>query len=128
MRDYVEIEKVLLKKHEYCAAEAISEALLRTARFDESVHHLTGTLVRRLTSHVAAETLKKLSVRIPKTWWDAMKLRFLPKQMLKRYPVQMVEMKLEAKALYPHVSFPEEQHVIVMHKMERNYLYPECEK
>jgi hypothetical protein len=57
-------------------------------------------MVSQLVTFIAGERVKE--IRYPLDWWQAVKERFLPKWLLKRYPVKYHTWKIDF--LYPEIE------------------------
>ena len=51
--------------------------------------------------------IERIECRWPADWWEAVKQRWFPKWMLKRWPVQEEVRRLTARELYPKVVMPD---------------------
>lgn len=54
-----------------------------------------------ITGYIWSEKLGKHKVSYPRDWWEALKQRFAPRWLLRKWPVQFTIVVLEARALYP---------------------------
>lgn len=67
-----------------------------------------------IKTFIAAQQLERLQAMYPIDWWQAVKQRFFPKWLAKKYPIKYKYIRLEARALYPRVAIPNEKHGIVL--------------
>lgn len=128
MKEYATIEKVVLQRKQFYLEQAIDERLLQTMKVDE-YRDIFGNdmIIKSFRTFIAGETLKRLTVTYPRSWWDGFKKDLFPAWLLKRYPAKMTATQLEADALYPNVSLPEDQFLIVMHRTSHDFSIPEEE-
>ncbi len=63
-------------------------------------------LVANLVATVATKKYAVKTVSFPADWWQAVKRRWFPRWALKRWPVQMTDVTLEASAYYPDIRIP----------------------
>jgi len=101
----VNLREITLEIEQIAARHVLDQNIwqVRVAR-DEILDHVFVTLVRRVASFRGTE-----SVRFPATWWDAVKERFAPDWMLRRWPVEY--RTITARAMLPDVPLPVEQKV-----------------
>lgn len=69
-------------------------------------------MAARLNVRIYGETLDVQEY--PTTWWDAFKVRWYPEWLLKKFPPNIT--KLEAVALYPKISMPDEHSKTIIQK------------
>ena len=85
----IEVSKLLSKEFlkEYPDLRDMEENLLVTAR-----------------AIIQGQLLDEVTAKYPADWKEAVKERFFPPFLLKRYPVKYTTLKLEAVAYYPKVA------------------------
>jgi hypothetical protein len=117
MQDQLETAwQVVLEKTKLKFQSAITqEAILDSIAFDVYIDHTLDAVIMEFTRYITSETIEEISY--PTTWWDAVKERFFPKTALKKFPVKYT--RITAKALYPKISLPREDHVIKFQIMKR---------
>lgn len=64
-------------------------------------------MVSQIITRVASKKYETKTVSFPADWWQAVKRRFGPRWFLKRYPVVMTDVTMEASAYYPEVEIPD---------------------
>ncbi len=72
---------------------------LRVGR-DDALDYVVVSLIRKVAAFRGAEV-----IRVPLTWWDAVKERFAPDWFLARWPVDYREIR--ADAMLPDVPLPQ---------------------
>ena len=83
------------------------------------------SMVLAIIASVASKKYEFKAVRFPSDWWQALKHRFFPLWLQKKFPVQWDEYKAEACAYYPTIEIPDKAAFVsvVMRKVhERAYL------
>lgn len=109
---------VLLRTH----IDRHALASVRQAKAEAYLDHITGQMVAQLAARVATEELESKSASWPATWWDAVKQRWFPAWLLRRYPVRMESVRIEARALFPTVELPEHPRFIQIALDRRSWL------
>jgi hypothetical protein len=67
-------------------------------------------------TQVAAETIESITVKYPANWKEAVKERFLPEFLRKRFPIQYTVQTVKIKVLYPKISLPKLDHVVKIYE------------
>ena len=63
---------------------------------------------------------KHFLIEVPKTWWDAVKDRFLPRWHWLRKRVSIDRVRYSYEVIYPKIALQNEYHSIKVHKVEVN--------
>lgn len=82
-------------------------------RPDIIVDQIANQIVVELSTILQGETLEKVEFKYPEDWFQAVKERFFPKWLLKRYPVKYITKCLEARAVYPRLSLKNQEHKLL---------------
>lgn len=77
---------------------------LNTFNIRCDIDYISDSLFTSITLFVAAEKLKEVSIKTPKTSWEHLKQDYAPKWFLKRFPVKHTTHKYSAKVLYPEYA------------------------
>ena len=80
--------------------------------FDNRLRQMFLSLIH----YIAGETLEKVEHNYPKDWWEAFKERWFPKWLIRHYPIQRTYVTMDAKAVYPKVTFKNNAHTIHLNK------------
>jgi hypothetical protein len=62
-------------------------------------------LTYQLTGYILSRPVKDLKFEYPRDWWEAVKERFAPAWVLKRWPVQRTTHVVKVRDLYPEANF-----------------------
>jgi len=122
MNATVNDREIQLEKFRYALFQEFSEKVFdeiaNKPELEMSVHarFYCDIFALRVRGFVWAESLETIESSYPADWWEAFKERWFPAWLLKHYPVKHIEHILEAKALYPKMSVPEEPHNFYLHK------------
>jgi hypothetical protein len=82
----------------------ISRAGLNEGLFQwEYVESVMQEMVLRLVAEITATRPAFHVVEYPATWWEAFKARWFPRWALKRWPVKLTTVRVEARALLPDI-------------------------
>lgn len=76
-------------------------------RLEEMKSEVVNQLVYRMTAEIYGHNIEPVTVSYPATWWQHFKERHFPKFLLKRFPVQMQDVKVGATAFYPNIPTTE---------------------
>lgn len=110
------IETVVLEKMRWQLSQGVASDLLQGVDVDMVVNEIIRGVEYRFFREVFTDKLHSISIEYPKTWWDAVKLRFFPKWLLDRKPATIVRHSVDAYALYPRIAAPHHEHY--MHIVE----------
>ena len=99
---------VTVKQLEFVSSYAASVVSRQQLKYAVDAHaHLAAEvdgLVIRLVAHVAGEkSAEPTVVRYPADWWEAVKQRFAPVWVTKRWPVKFNEHTMRHMITYPNV-------------------------
>jgi len=120
----IELEKIRI------AAQVVIDRQLMGAKVQWLEHHLTDQLVIQIQGYLLGETKEPEPIVYPKTWWDALKIRWFPKWLLKRYPAERVRHDIKFNIMYPNfrVRLPTEDHIVrIAHSQYNDWLPTRCE-
>ena len=118
MTEQVESERIDLKKFRLIVQTYIHEELLD----DFAIHPMSdvrempvGALMHQLfkvtiTQEVYGETLGTLEIEHPATWFQMLKEQHAPHWLKRRWPVRHDTEAYDARALYPKLAMPDEEH------------------
>lgn len=82
--------------------------------------YLQDMITYQITGYVWSQDAgKKVTFKYPSDWWEAVKERWLPKWLLKKYPVNYTYKEFEVKATYPDLII--QGHQPVMRLFESTY-------
>jgi len=87
-------------------------SMLRGFQLDQ----LGRDMVFQLTRRIPKESIDHLYVKYPENWKEAIKERWFPKWLLKKFPVKYTELNYNVEAFYDKVAVPEMQPFIVFNK------------
>jgi hypothetical protein len=76
---------------------------LEYREWEEPTHR---RMLKELRYKLASTKQEPVIVRWPKTWWQHLKQRFFARWMLKRWPVEYAEKRIDLKLVYPHLKSP----------------------
>ena len=107
------IEKGILKEFEYGVQQILSDKFIRKADLDLERDFCMRGFVAMLTQRITGETVDVIEV--PSSWWQHLKQAHFPCWLLKYFPVDFKY--YEARALYPKVSLPDEEHKVIFEEM-----------
>ena len=110
------LTEVMLQKMQFCAEQRFSMLFLRDAKLEWLLDEFSQSFALKICAYVAEEKLKEVSVSYPKDWVEAVKERFSPQWLLKKYPVIYKTEVLKASVLYPNIAFPKERHFLKLDK------------
>ena len=98
-----QIKEVTLDKLIIGCNTIISEEMGREVNGSWRDDFITGEIILMFRSYVyaEAESLQEKTVKYPSNWWQAFKDRWFPEWLLEKYPVDIVQITLKAKCLYP---------------------------
>ena len=118
MTEQVEFERIDLEKFRLIVQTYIHEELLD----DFAIHPMSdvrempvGALMHQLfkvtiTQEVYGEELGTLEIKRPATWLQMLKEQHAPYWLLRRWPVRHTTETHDARALYPKLALPEQEH------------------
>ncbi len=95
-KPFVQFEKVILDKVKFGISNRISPALLKDLKVSSYIDQISNDLIIRLDGFFYQKehsTCKVETDGFPADWWEAVKERFFPEWLLKRYPVKYLTIK-----------------------------------
>lgn len=104
-----QIEELVLKKIKFGICQSVSESFLQDIKFETYHNVLSDQLMSQLTYWVLGrETHKQVvdSVTYPASWKEALKERFYPDFLKKRFPVKFIHRNVEVHHFHvcPHIN------------------------
>ena len=83
--------------------------------------HLAESIEVQVRGRLAGEQQPEIMIKHPNTWWEAVKERFFPAWLKRRFPVQYRHHHINGAALYPDFkpALPEQRLVWDIHRAER---------
>lgn len=101
--------EVVLARQDYMAQVALDQEQLawcrRAAHREQILEEANHQLLLRLRATVyGLEHPKRHVVEYPKTWWDAVKVRFAPAWFLRRWPVDYTVVTASLSETYPGLT------------------------
>ena len=106
------VEKTVLEAFTLAAQTRISASLIEDfgekPTVDTYAHldFMSDSLCLMIKQKIWGKQLKKISVRYPCDWWQAVKERFAPKWFKRRWPVEYSLTKVDVVAFYPLLAAP----------------------
>lgn len=91
-------------------------AALRQFQVREYMDNTFNVMVYELDGVIAGRVNQEVEVKYPKNWWQAVKERFFPKVLIKRYPVEYQVYKLTATECYPEIQLKDKQSFVFVQK------------
>lgn len=79
------------------------EDLAHSIELEAVQHRLGEQLVYQLRAYLYGKK-ESTEHRFPATWWDAVKIRFFPAWLLRRYPPIFIVIRADATELYPDIA------------------------
>ena len=107
----------------YFYQNSLIERNLPNATLKAVVPQTMNMLVVQMLNTVAGERVKE--IKYPLDWWQAIKERWFPKFILKRFPVKWHTFKIDF--LYPEASVREPSPTIAVYDSERSRGFPHFE-
>lgn len=123
-----DIEEVVAEKLKIVNQMTINRYLAERHEVRESWDHERDLMIRRMTAYVLAMPKERIQIsrRWPRTWWDAVKLRFAPRWFLRRWPAEFDQIEIDEPRygpICPHIDAPQSHHVRFL-----QYGNAECQK
>ena len=76
-------------------------------------------LVMSLSARIASLKVENYEFRAPQDWFEALKERFFPKWVLKKFPVKYRVEKINVEALFPKIKMDKEyQSIFIFEKIK----------
>jgi hypothetical protein len=113
------ISRITLDKLKIGCRVVISKYLL-DASSDVSYNYLIDALEANIRGYIWGESQKGYSFKYPTNWWQALKERWFPMWMKKKFPVLYTTQSITVDVIYPDlkISLPEHQHQVVINHYE----------
>jgi len=108
------MESVRLEKIKICITEHIDKNLLMEANIDILKDMYSRRFALQLTGFIYGERSPETTIQYPSTWWDAFKIRWFNKYLLKKYPAKYTTHHIQFNVMYPDFKYalPEGQRFI----------------
>lgn len=81
-------------------------------RSEVNLDRLMRAMVVNIRAEIYGKQLRHEEIKYPLTWWDALKERWYPKWLLRKYPAKYKTIVLDIKELYPEISAPDRNPII----------------
>jgi hypothetical protein len=115
--DQLELERlrVILVSYisEKLAEEFITPPEVRVNRLNDWFSTDISVCIRQ---DVLGRELTAIAHSYPANWWQAIKARWLPRWVLRPWPVKETTVTLTARELYPKIAMPEQEWAINLEK------------
>ena len=103
----------MLKELEYGVRLTLSDLFFHKADWEVERDACMRAFEVTLTQKLIGETVDVIEV--PSSWWQHLKQAHFPRWLLKYFPIDFK--RYEARALYPKVSLPLEEHKVIFEEM-----------
>lgn len=113
MIDITQTREVTLEKIRVGLLRAISRELL-DAEVDVWLDSQIDAVMAHIRGYIWGEEPAAFILRVPADWWQAVKERFFPRWLLKRFPIRYQTYTVHLKALYPSLRLSLPQHRAVL--------------
>jgi len=111
------VEEIVLSRMEYGINFHISREFIDdfagSIRLETHIDKMTRDAVASLKLQMAGQTQEPQVHYYPKDWVEALKERFAPRWLLRRWPIKFKYIKFEPTVLYPGIKLPERKHFVV---------------
>jgi hypothetical protein len=105
--DHSVIQSHVFTTKKFTSGFEIERDLLYALDFKTSVWDKKQEIVRMIVeAHIHAIEINDFSMRAPRDWWNAVKERWFPKWLLRKYPVQYTTQEVVISVLYPKLRLP----------------------
>ena len=88
-------------------------AMPEEAQINLATEFFAEGMTSRLVAVLAGERIRVLDVQYPADWTEAIKERFLPFWLKKRWPIRYKRLAWDIRVVYPEVSLPAEVHTVL---------------
>ena len=88
-------------------------AMSEEAQINLATEFFAEGMTSRLVAVLAGERIRVLDVQYPADWIEAIKERFLPFWLKKRWPIRYTRLAWDIRVVYPEVSLPDEVHTVL---------------
>lgn len=108
-------ETVTLEKIKIATIKRVSEHLLDpSVTFSDVDGFISDDIDIMVKGYIWGETGKTETIRYPRTWWDAFKVRWFSAGMIAHWPADFTIHEISTKTLYPNfkISLPRETSVL----------------
>lgn len=111
--------EVVLHKLEYGVAAVLPKGFANQPYVEiQQVVNIIGQRVYlKICQDIAAQHLDRAEFDYPADWKEAVKERFAPAWLKRRWPVRYHHVMIDIEALYPKIALPDEEYFI---KVNRN--------
>ncbi len=116
----VKLEEIVLENRLYSISQVLSDREQQSARMSSVSQYydiyLRGMVVN-LTRSVWSRRIGLDTIEYPADWWQAFKERFFPAWMIRRWPVKMTTVNIEAWHEYPGLEIKGEKPLLRLHRL-----------
>ena len=105
-------EFVKLVREKVTSLMYIDKEIFEDWEVEVSSGFMANSIVTRFNALLTTQLLDEYTISYPCNWKEAFKERWFPQWWLKRYPVKYKIKTIIAKAIYPHIAFPEKTHYV----------------
>ena len=97
-------EETFIMRQQFTPKE-LEGMMLKSGGFERSLY--SNNYEIKFYSNILAQKLDFKSATYPKNWKEAVKERFMPKFLLKWFPVSYTTIEIRAVQLYPKIALPD---------------------
>jgi hypothetical protein len=107
--------RIVLEKIRLATVEMFSKDVFESVDAEWFADEVARRIHLRVKAGIFAEHAKTYQVKYPTDWWQHFKLRWFPKRLRDRYPVQYHVERFDAKIVYRDFkpSFPDKQPYVI---------------
>lgn len=112
------VHEVMLKKFNFSWKMELHDRMIMDMNNVQLTHYMDHALTRaiyRLDLDVFGQDLEAQIWKMPADWKEAIKERFFPKWLLRKFPVKHAIFKLDVAVLYPQLEMPQNIHKPYFH-------------
>lgn len=106
------IQTIALDIEQFCAAHAMEWPYVESPKVDVQRDILAMRQIVRMVVNLPVQKLPE--IRYPASWREALKERFAPAWVLKRWPVRYIVW--DVKVVYQDIALPKNRHFIHVHR------------
>jgi len=118
-----QIETIKLEVTKMCTKHIINTRYLpHKVKVGAYLDRLSRDLIITAECSIASQRLDAFTVKYPENWIEAIKERWAPRWLLNKYPIKYHQKIYEVKAYYPKLAIPDEQHYVLLHKLQGGLL------
>lgn len=114
----MEITSIDLEKLTLGVQGALSQEFVFDHKLEFIQQVTADAIVYQFRAHLWSESVGPTNVRYPRDWWQALKERWFPQWLKKRYPVEYEVRNLDWRAVYPDFAPSVEGQRCTVHKVK----------